>query len=159
VIQFEGHIFWQQLLSLKDPALRPTRLLSQFPYYYDILYPKLDRRYTLRPAAEWDQLTKARHIHQWAADRSASWGMFQIMGFNAELVGFADIADFVEAMGTIEGQTNAFIGYLKAVPATLKALKSLDFATFARLYNGPGFAKNKYDVKLKQAYYKYKAAE
>ena len=34
-------------------------------------------------------------------------------------------------------------------------LRNLDWAGFARGYNGASYAKNKYDVKLKTAYSKY----
>jgi hypothetical protein len=113
-------------------------------------------KYTLKPLPEWDQLIKARSVHQSAADRSASWGAYQVMGFNAEHVGFKDIAEMVEAVKTIEGQTKAFVGYLKHVPSTIKALKKLDFTTFAKLYNGPAYAKNKYDTKMRSYYNQYK---
>jgi hypothetical protein len=156
VVQFEGHIFWQRLSNLNDPALRPAKLLNAHPDYRDIIYPRLDYRYTLRPLPEWDQLIKARSVHQVAADESASWGAFQVMGFNAKLVGFRDIADFVEAMNSLEGQARAFVGYLKAVPATVKALRALDFAAFAKLYNGPAYARNKYDAKMRARYEVYR---
>ncbi len=35
------------------------------------------------------------------------------------------------------------------------ALKNKDWGTFARLYNGPAYAQNKYDIKLAEAYQKY----
>ena len=38
---------------------------------------------------------------------------------------------------------------------TYKALKDKDWSTFAKLYNGPEYAKNKYDSKLSSAYLKY----
>lgn len=152
VVQFEGHIFWQQLTFLKQPSLRPASLLSGHPEYADIIYPKANPKYTLRPLPEWDQLLKARAIHWAAANASASWGAFQVMGFNAGMAGFPSIDDFVEAMNSLEGQAMAFTGYLKAIPATLKALRARDWETFARLYNGPGFARGGYHRKLAQAY-------
>jgi hypothetical protein len=154
VIQFEGHIFWQQLVATKSPALNPSTLLSDHPEYFDIIYPRLDKRYMLKPLPEWDQLFKARRIHHAAADKSASWGAFQVMGFNAETVGFDSIGAFADAMFTLEGQTKAFVGYLKAVPRTIDALKRQDWETFARLYNGPGYAKGRYHIKLRQEYVK-----
>lgn len=36
------------------------------------------------------------------------------------------------------------------------ALRNKDWATFARCYNGSGYAVNKYDEKLKAAYEKFK---
>jgi hypothetical protein len=37
-----------------------------------------------------------------------------------------------------------------------QALKSHDWSTFARLYNGAGYAANHYDVKIAQAYLSFK---
>jgi hypothetical protein len=152
VVQFEGHVFWQQLTSLKQPSLRPATLLSASPENADIIYPRANTKYTLRPLPEWDQLLKARAISWAAANASASWGAFQVMGFNAGMTGFPSLDDFVEAMNSLEGQTMAFVGYLRAVPPTLKALRSGDWETFARLYNGPGYARGGYHKKLALAH-------
>jgi len=38
-----------------------------------------------------------------------------------------------------------------------EALRKKDWATFARRYNGPGYAKNSYDTKLKSAYDRFAA--
>jgi hypothetical protein len=40
----------------------------------------------------------------------------------------------------------------------LDNLQEKDWAGFARGYNGPGYAKNSYDVKLELAYMKYASA-
>jgi hypothetical protein len=152
VIQFEGHVFWSELTSLHDPDLRPASVLAKNPDYRDILYPKATLRYTLRSPAEWDQLLKARSIHADAANRSASWGAFQVMGFNHAKVGFPSLADFLETVKTAEGQARVFIGYVKAFPACLKALRSHDWAVFAFHYNGAGYKKNAYDTKLAKKY-------
>jgi hypothetical protein len=37
----------------------------------------------------------------------------------------------------------------------LAALQSHDWAAFAKGYNGPGYAKNAYDVKLAEAYERF----
>ncbi|WP_426772988.1 N-acetylmuramidase domain-containing protein, partial [Pseudomonas aeruginosa] len=44
----------------------------------------------------------------------------------------------------------------KTNPAIHKALKSKDWAEFARRYNGPDYKKNNYDVKLAEAYQSFK---
>ena len=39
-----------------------------------------------------------------------------------------------------------------------KYFVSRDFKGMAKAYNGPGYASNKYDIKLKNAYYSLKRA-
>ena len=41
-------------------------------------------------------------------------------------------------------------------PPMLRVLQSKDWAAFAKCYNGPAYAQNRYDVKLVEAYQKYK---
>jgi hypothetical protein len=156
VIRLEGHVFYRQLLNLGDSALNPDSLLKKDPDYKDIIQKTSTSLYQKGELTAWDQLFKARTISVDAANRSCSWGAFQVMGFNAEAVGYKSTAEFVEDMNTLEGQTRAFIGYVsKAAPACLKALRTLSWAAFAQLYNGPGYAANKYDVKLAAAYAGY----
>jgi hypothetical protein len=45
----------------------------------------------------------------------------------------------------------AALGFLKG-SGLLPALRSLDWAAFAKGYNGPGYSANKYDRKLAKAY-------
>jgi hypothetical protein len=84
---------------------------------------------------------------------SASWGMFQIMGFNHRAAGFPDVLDFVNAMSTGErAHLLAFCQFVLAHDRMAKALRGHEWAEFARMYNGPGFKKNNYDTKLAQAF-------
>jgi hypothetical protein len=91
-----------------------------------------------------------------AALGSASWGLFQIMGFHYQKVGFDSVDAYVKAMFQSEGhQLDAFINFIKA--AKLDAhLRAKRWARFAKGYNGPGYAKNQYDKKLEAAYEKYR---
>ena len=90
-----------------------------------------------------------------AAMKSASWGEFQIMGFNHKMVGYDSVGTFVDAMrGSAGNQLDAFVSFIES--AGLKGkLQSRDWAGFARGYNGPGYAKNNYDNKMAAAYAKY----
>lgn len=86
---------------------------------------------------------------------SASWGRFQIMGFNYKKAGFKDLQSFINAMYIDEvEQLKAFVNFLKSTGLD-KPLRAKNWAAFAKGYNGPGYAKNAYDVKLKQAYEKF----
>nr|WP_253949424.1 N-acetylmuramidase domain-containing protein [Mangrovicoccus sp. HB161399] len=47
---------------------------------------------------QWPKMAEALKLDGEAALKSASWGQFQIMGFNHELAGYSDVEDFVEAL-------------------------------------------------------------
>lgn len=101
------------------------------------------------------RLAKAVKLDRTAALKSASWGKFQIMGFNFEKAGFENLQSFINAMYKDEGaHLMAFVNFVKSEGLD-KYLKKKDWAAFARRYNGSGYAKNMYDVKLAKAYKKY----
>lgn len=99
------------------------------------------------------KLSRAVQIDRDCALQSCSWGMFQIMGFNFKACGYATVQEFVNAMYKSEDeQLNAFIGFIKSNQQLNQALKSKDWATVARLYNGADYKINQYDTKLSAAY-------
>lgn len=103
-------------------------------------------------ASQHKRLQEAAALNRDAALMSASWGKFQIMGFNYPLAGFNTLQEFVTAMYTSEKeQLNAFVNYLKSVLLD-DELREHRWADFARRYNGPQYSKNKYDTKLSAAY-------
>lgn len=103
-------------------------------------------------AAEYDRLQGAIALDRAAALKSASWGMFQILGVNHAIVGFGDVEAFVKAQVESEGrQLDAFIGFVISNKLD-DELRDKRWADFARVYNGPGFAENKYDSKMADAY-------
>lgn len=147
LILFEGHIFWRELDKVGiDPAKHRQG-------NDDILYPSWTKvHYTGRANGEYKRLEKAMKIHEDAALRSASWGMFQIMGFNHTPSGFPDVKSFVEHMSATEyEQIKAFIKFLHS-ENIYPYLKKKDWANFARRYNGAAYKKNGYDDKLQVAY-------
>ncbi|RZK45517.1 MAG: N-acetylmuramidase family protein, partial [Pedobacter sp.] len=102
-----------------------------------------------------ERLAKAIRINETAALKSASWGAFQIMGFNHEKCGFKSVQEFVKAMEKDEySQLDSFCKYLCATHLDVN-LKNLDWKGFARGYNGPDYVKNQYDTKLAKAYQTY----
>jgi len=105
-------------------------------------------------AAEYDRLAEAVTLDRGAALQAASWGLFQVLGENYGICGFADVAGFVAAMAAGEGeQLAAFTAYCRSARDGLPAaLAAHDWATFAYGYNGPGYAANGYDVRLAAAY-------
>jgi hypothetical protein len=109
-------------------------------------------------SAQYGKLQRAYALNRDAALRSASWGRFQIMGDNFEAAGFDSAAGFVQAMTTSEAEhLNAFVNFVKSNNKMVTALRAKDWAGFARKYNGPGFAANRYDTKLKNAYDSFSA--
>jgi peptidoglycan hydrolase-like protein with peptidoglycan-binding domain len=102
--------------------------------------------------AEYDRLEEAISLDRDAALRSASWGAFQIMGNNFSECGFGNVDDFVSAMVAGEPeQLDAFVSFVKSAHLD-DELTRLDWAAFARGYNGPQYKANKYDLKLAAAY-------
>jgi hypothetical protein len=121
----------------------------------DLCYPKWTREYYGDTwAEEYDRLIRAVAIDRTAALMSASWGRFQIMGFNYAACGFRSLDAFVTAMKESEGrQLQAFVEYV--VSSGLgDELRDCRWKDFARLYNGPAYAANHYDTKLADAYTK-----
>jgi N-acetylmuramidase-like protein len=95
-----------------------------------------------------DASGKRRASDAW---RSASWGMFQVMGFNFA-VDWADIATFVNDMFVSEAQhLRAFLGYVRTNHLG-NTLVNHDWAGFARGYNGPDYATNNYDTNIGNAF-------
>ncbi len=112
-------------------------------------------------ATEYDRLARALALCRGAglgdepALRSASWGLGQIMGFNAIAAGFTGAADMAARMAEAEdAQLAGMAGFITSQKMAAK-LRARDWTGFARSYNGPTFAKNAYDVKLNEAYEKF----
>lgn len=151
-ILFEGHIFYRLLAQSVNTASL-NQLCKQYP---NIVYPTWNRSKYFGGDREYIRLANAMSINHAAALKSASWGMFQIMGMNYAQCGCKDIDEFVGKMkSSEEDQLMLTIRFLKN-NHLCSALNTHNWASFARSYNGPSYAANKYDIKLAQAYLKYK---
>lgn len=151
-ILFEGHIFYR-LLAQSVNAASLNQLCKQYP---NIVYPTWNRSKYFGGDREYIRLANALSINHAAALKSASWGMFQIMGMNYAQCGCKDVDEFVGKMkSSEEDQLMLTIKFLKN-NHLCSALNTHNWASFARSYNGPSYAANKYDIKLAQAYLKYK---
>lgn len=149
-ILFEAHVFWREL---KAKNINPKIYL---PTYKDVLSEKWDPKLYGKYSAQWPRLNKASMINKEAAYRSASYGLFQILGGHAESLGYNDVFGFVEHMKTGElAQLRDFSTFL-IKNSLVNYLKKRDWIGFARRYNGPAYGVNKYDVKLAEAYKKLK---
>ena len=150
-ILFEGHVFWKQL---EAHGLDPNACRAGNE---DILYPKWSRAHYVGGVREHDRLNRARKIHEEAALESASWGLFQIMGYQWRPLGYPGIQDYVHRMEENEGeQLRAFTRFVE-VEGLAELLRKLLWAAFARRYNGPRYKENRYDEKLEKAYRRYSA--
>lgn len=151
-ILFERHIFYRML---REKGIDTAALESR--------YPGIVNR---RPGgyaggqSEYTRLAAAVDIHRESAYESCSWGAFQIMGFHWELLGFSSAQDLVDYASKDESsQLDIFVRFVMANRAMHKALQEKKWAAFAKLYNGPAYARNFYDIKLARAYQAYKDIE
>jgi len=149
-ILFEAHIFHRQTDGrFRDARDRNGVLLSS---------PRWDRTlYGAAGAAQHERLEDAAALDWKAAHRAASWGLFQILGINHVIVGFSCIRGFVDAMQSGAGaHLDAFVAFVQANRLD-RHLRKHDWAAFARGYNGPGFAANRYDQRLAEAHRRFAA--
>lgn len=113
--------------------------------------------YGPRGAAQYDRLARAIAKDRSAALQSASWGLGQIMGMNFRSAGFNSVEDMTAAMSASEDQQLlAMANFLKST-GLATPLQMHNWTAFARGYNGPNFAINRYDVKLNAEFQKFSA--
>lgn len=152
VILFERHVMYDQLKKAGKDA---DALARQFPNVVN----KEPGGYAGK-AGEYMRLAQASQIDEVCALSSASWGLFQIMGYHARRLDYHDVHEFVAAMRTSEAaQLDAFVRFIAADPTLQKALAGGKWAAFALGYNGKNYKANLYDVKLERAFDRYQAEE
>lgn len=144
-ILFEGHIFHRQTNGAHSMT-NPT-----------ISHATWTRQHYKGGEEEYTRLNKAISLDKTAALKSASWGRFQIMGFNHTKAGYANVDGFVKAME--KSDTEHLLTFVNFVNSEgLKSyIKNKDWAGFARKYNGPKYEENGYDTKMAQAYEAFSA--
>lgn len=103
------------------------------------------------------RLKEAIALNREAALKSASWGRFQIMGFNYAAAGFDDLQPFIDAMYRSEGDhLDAFVAFVKSKRLDIP-LRDHNWSAFAKGYNGEGYRLNNYDGNLAAAFIKWSA--
>lgn len=145
IILTEPHVFYRNLKGAeRDKAVK---LGLAYREWGEKPYPKTsDDRY------EWLRL--AMTVNEAAALKACSWGSTQILGENFSVVGFATVQDMVRAfMGDEEEHVEAMVKFILAngIDDDLRAER---WDVVARVYNGPGYEKNKYDVKMAREFAK-----
>ena len=99
------------------------------------------------------RLSAAVALDRDAAIMATSWGLFQIMGGDWQRCGYASLQSFVNAAyRSADDHLEMFVHFIRADARLVKAIREHDWATFARIYNGPAYAKNQYDTRLAAAY-------
>lgn len=149
VILFERHVMFERLQAHGITERTADNLAAQYP----TLVNRKAGGY-IGGTAEHQRLALAQQLlHEAAALESASWGLFQIMGYHWQRLGYLDARHFADTMALSEAaQLDAFVSFIETDPALHKALKGKKWAEFARRYNGPAYARNLYDVKLARAF-------
>lgn len=144
IILFEPHIFSQRTKRAFDKS--NPRVSYQ---------PWNPRAYPRTQMERWEQLREAYDLDDDVGLMSASYGRFQIMGFNFAACGYATVFDYVKDVSTSDArQLAAFVGFIKSNPALLKAIRAKDWRNFALGYNGSGALNpgQEYDRKIAEAY-------
>lgn len=138
---FEPHIFWRELGpgAERDEAVR-----------LGLAYRKWGTaRY---PRDSYPRIEAAMRINMRAALRSTSWGLGQIMGFNASLAGYDSAREMVEHFAADEEHhLNAMVTFIETSGLD-DELRAHDWRGFARGYNGSGYAKHGYHIRLEQRF-------
>lgn len=163
-ILFEGHKFWHWLEKFeKDPkALQAGN--------EHLIYKKWTREHYQGGVKEYDRLEQAKSIDPKAAVYATSWGLFQILGENMEhyLKGrkykneeefealqheseYFHFLDFLEFIKTKKVRGKALMDYISE-----ENQGNYDWESFAYGYNGSGYKINKYHIKMKAHYEKFK---
>ncbi len=146
VVLFEGHWFYKYTDG-KFKDSHPTLCYQRWTKVH----------YASNQQDEWNRFQTACKLDLKAALLSASYGRFQVMGFNHKICGYSDVGDFVEAMTESEdNHLKAFCGFIKN-NNMVSLMQKFDYKALARKYNGEGYALNKYDIKIEKAYNKFKA--
>jgi hypothetical protein len=150
-ILYEAHIF-QKETGGKYANAKDRRGVS-------LSSPSWNRSlYGATGAAQHNRYEDARKLDPDAANKACSWGTFQILGQNHKACGFDTSQEFVDAMwtGGAGAHLDAFVAFIKANKLD-GPLRDKNWKAFARGYNGPAYAMNKYDQKMAAAYARWKA--
>lgn len=154
VVLFERHIMYRRTKA-KYGFTRADALVKRYP---DLINPKAGG-YGKTSEQPGRMARAAELIDRECALESASWGLFQIMGFHWQALGYQTLQAFINNMYHSEAdQLEAFVRFIKINPAIHKALKAGDWAAVARGYNGPNYEINKYDTKLADAFARHSTA-
>jgi len=142
-LNIEGHRFYKYLalmapdklkLAVEQGLAAKKRGVVKVPGSYAGRYAMLDRMVA---------------IHKEAAYMSCSYGVGQIMGENAQAMGFASAEHlYANACYSGENQIKQMILFIATKPALVTAMHAEDVTNIAYFYNGSAYKTNQYDTKL-----------
>lgn len=146
LIRFEGHYFDKRLGPDDQTKARALKLSS--PRAGAIPNPA-------GQAERWQMLGKACRINCDAAYESTSWGVGQVMGAHWHWLGYVSVAEMVETVRSAVPEQIELMSRFIVYSNLRDVLNKHDWQKFAYSYNGPLYAKNRYDRKLAQNYALY----
>ena len=155
-ILFERHVMYKRLKA-KYGRSKAINYIRQFP---DVVNSRSGGY--IGGNAEHKRLAKARRIEKNIGLESASWGMFQIMGYHWQSLGYQSAVDFVLTLSKGEPeQLEAFCRFIEQDKRLLNAIRAKDWDLFARVYNGKDYKKNNYHIKMRDrdAYWQRELAQ
>ncbi|MER2534644.1 MAG: N-acetylmuramidase domain-containing protein [Rhizobiaceae bacterium] len=143
LIRWEGHYFDARLKGAQREEARRQKLAS--PIVGGIKNPSSQ-------PARWDIVARAMKINRQAALESFSIGLGQVMTAHWRKLGFTSVDAMIDrAKEGAAGQIDLMARYIDKF-GLADELQRLDFTAFARGYNGPGYAKGGYHIKMAAAY-------
>lgn len=146
VIRIEGHYFDRLVPAAKQKQARGAGLAS--PKAGAIKNPKSQ-------LSRYNMFQRMCDIDKDAAIMSCSWGVGQVMGVHWSKLGFKSASDFhTFVVAGLRNQIEIMVRFIEE-EGLLDELQRLDWAGFARIYNGPGYKANAYDAKMAKAYASY----
>jgi len=141
-ILFEAHVF-SRLTARAYELTHP-----------DISSPRYDQALYVGGPAEHKRLQRATALNREAALSSASWGKFQIMGFNYQRAGYKTLQGFINAMYRSEdAHLDCFVSVIKSM-GLADELREHRWEEFKLVYNGP--RPSDYAARMRAAYRKLK---
>lgn len=145
---FERHKFYSELQKHEPSKLKKAISLG-------LAIPKWSRNTQYKDqgtsAGRLAVIAKARAVDEEVANRAASWGLGQTMGFNAERLKYENATVMVgELSRGISDQIDALVREIKTDHLD-KYLIGKNFAAFAKGYNGSGYKQNNYDTRMAAA--------
>lgn len=134
--------------------------LDKYQKSHAVIFAKPNtKKYGSYQGGQHARLDAAMSIDSISAIEGTFWGMFQIGGFNYKLCGTESPQEFVRLMSRSERDQLDLFAKLLVNTKMVEPLRKLDWAGFARRYNGPSYASRGYHTRLAKAYNKYKAQE
>lgn len=133
---------------------RLSFLVQKYP---TVIHPETIKRYGSYEV-QFRKLEIAKSIDEAAAIKSCSWGEFQVLGESFKDGGYSTPQELEIAMNQCNLQQFLYFqSYLKITkPQVVKNMRVKNWGKIAFYYNGSGYRKGAYDVKMECEYERLK---